>query len=141
MTLLAVLTTIAGGAAFVGFEHAHHYSDWTGIYWAITTMTTLGSNVYPTTTGGQIVSVVMLLVGISFVALLTGAIAQRFLGPQIAEVEEELEGAEELESGEGPAQTLALRQVQQIRDQLQGLQVALEQMVADSSRSQSKGRG
>jgi len=42
-------------------------------------MTTVGSNIYPTTTGGQIVQVAVVLVGISFVALLTGAIAQRFL--------------------------------------------------------------
>jgi len=125
--LLALLTVIAGGAAFVGFEHGHDYSDWTGIYWAVTTMTTLGSNVYPTTTGAEIVSVVILLVGISFVALLTGAIAQRFLGPQIAEVEAELEG------GEGAAEALVLRQVQEIRDQLQGLEVTLERLVEEAT--------
>ncbi len=49
-------------------------------------MTTLGSNIYPTTVGGEVVSVVM-LVGIGVVALLTGAIAQRFLGPAIAEAD------------------------------------------------------
>ena len=42
-------------------------------------MTTLGSAIHPTTTGGEIVSVAVVLVGISFVALLTGAIAQRLL--------------------------------------------------------------
>jgi len=42
-------------------------------------MTTLGSNIYPTTTGGQIVSTAILLIGIGFVALVTGGIAQRFL--------------------------------------------------------------
>ena len=51
---------------------------WTPIF-AVTTMTTVGSNIYPTTTGGEIVAVAVVLVGISFVALLTGAIAQRFL--------------------------------------------------------------
>jgi voltage-gated potassium channel len=126
-TLLAVLTVVAGGAAFVGFEHTHHYGTWTGIYWAITTMTTLGSNIYPTTTGGEIVSVVLLLVGISFVALLTGAIVQRFLGPEIAEVEAELE------EGSEPTEAVALRQVREVRDQLQGLQLALEQLTEDAS--------
>jgi hypothetical protein len=77
-------------------------------------MTTLGSNVYPTTTGAEIVSVVLLLVGISLVALLTGAIAQRFLGPQIAEVETELE------EGTVSAESMALRQVREIRDRLGG---------------------
>jgi voltage-gated potassium channel len=132
MSLLAVLTVIAGGASFVGFEHSHHYSDWTGIYWAVTTMTTLGSNVEPTTTGAQIVSVVILIVGISFVALLTGAIAQRFLGPQIAEVEAELE------EGEESAEAIALRQMREIRDQLQGLEVALERLIADATARQAE---
>ncbi len=54
-------------------------------------MTTLGSEIEPTTTGGEIVSVSVLLVGIGFVALLTGSFAQRFLAPEIAEIEEELE--------------------------------------------------
>ena len=78
--LLAVLTVIAGGALFVGFEKQNQdLNAWDGIYWAVTTMTTVGSNIYPTTTGGEIVAVAVVLVGISFVALLTGAIAQRFL--------------------------------------------------------------
>jgi voltage-gated potassium channel len=124
--LLAALTVIAGGAAFVGFEHSHRYDTWNGIYWAITTMTTLGSNTYPTTTGAEIISVILLLVGISFVALLTGAIAQRFLGPQIAEVEAELE------EGEQSAEVVALRQVREIRDRLQGLEVAVERLIEDA---------
>jgi voltage-gated potassium channel len=123
--LLAALTIVAGGAAFVGFEHSHHYSDWTGIYWAITTMTTLGSNVYPSTTGSEIISVVIVVVGISFVALLTGALAQRFLGPQLSESEAEAE------RGEAAAEAVAMRQVQEIRDRLAGLEVALEQLVSD----------
>ena len=42
-------------------------------------MTTLGSQYSATTIGGQITEVVILLVGISFIAMLTGAIARRFL--------------------------------------------------------------
>ena len=86
-------------------------------------MTTLGSNIYPTTTGGEIVSTVILIVGIGFVALLTGAFAQRFLGPEIAEVEEELEN-EELS-----AEAVAMRELRSVREQLQALEVAVERMV------------
>ena len=125
--LLAALSAIAGGAAFVAFEHTHNYDDWTGIYWAVTTMTTLGSNIYPTTTGAEITSVVLLLVGISFVALLTGAIAQRVLGPELAEVEAELE------EGEQSAEAIALRSMHEIRSQLQGLEAALEQLIDDDT--------
>src|SRR5690348_15853101 len=80
--LLSLLTVIGGGALFVAFEKgSQHLDTWDGSYWAVTTMTTRGSNIYPTTTGGEIVSTVILVIGIGFVALLTGAFAQRFLGP------------------------------------------------------------
>jgi voltage-gated potassium channel len=122
--LLAVLTAIGGGALFEAFEKkAQHLDTWDGIYWAVTTMTTLGSNIYPTTTGGEIVSTVILIVGIGFVALLTGSFAQRFLGPEIAEVEEELE-AEQLS-----AEAVALRELRNVREQLEALEIAVERMV------------
>lgn len=122
--LLAILTALAGGALFVGFEkQSQHLNAWDGIYWAVTSMTTLGSSISPTTTGGEIVSVIVVLVGISFVALLTGSIAQRFLGPAIVEVEEELE-AEHLS-----AEAVALRELRNVREQLAALEIAVERMV------------
>ena len=121
--LLAALTVVGGGALFVAFEkHSQHLTDWDGIYWSVTTMTTLGSNIYPTTTGGEIVSVAILIVGIGFVALLTGAFAQRFLSPEIAEIEEELEG-------ETSAEEIALRELRTVQEQLQSLSLAVERMV------------
>jgi hypothetical protein len=125
---LALLTVVGGGALFVAFEkQSQHLSDWDGIYWAITTMTTLGSNIYPTTTGGEIVSTAILIIGIGFVALLTGAFAERFLSPEIAEVEQEL--AEEQLS----AEALALRELKNVQEQLQALEVAVQHLVDDRS--------
>jgi voltage-gated potassium channel len=122
--LLSVLTAVGGGALFVAFErHTQHLDAWDGIYWAVTTMTTLGSNIYPTTTGGEIVSTVILIIGISFVALLTGAFAQRFLSPEIVEVEEEL-AAEQLS-----AEQLALRELRSVQEQLQSLEVAVQHLI------------
>ncbi|HKT83468.1 MAG TPA: potassium channel family protein [Solirubrobacterales bacterium] len=122
---LALLTVVGGGALFVAFEkQSQHLSDWDGIYWAVTTMTTLGSNIYPTTTGGEIVSTAILIVGIGFVALLTGAFAERFLGPEIAEIEEELE------SKEVSPETIALRELRGIQEQLQTLSIAVEQIAS-----------
>jgi voltage-gated potassium channel len=121
---LAFLTVIGGGALFVAFEkHSQHLNDWQGIYWAVTTMTTLGSNIYPTTTGGEIVSVAILIVGIGFVALLTGAFAQRFLSPEIVEAEEEL-AAEQVS-----AEALALRELRGVQEQLQSLEIAVQRLV------------
>ena len=80
--LLTLLAAVAGGSVFRAFEAPHqHLSEWESIYWAFTAMTTLGSEFEATTMGGQITEVVILLVGISFIAMLTGAIAQRFLKP------------------------------------------------------------
>jgi voltage-gated potassium channel len=120
--LLTLLTIVGGGSVFVAFEHNQHLDTWDGIYWAATTMTTLGSNIYPETTGGEVVTVVVLIVGIGFVALLTGAFAQRFLAPEIAEIEEELE--EEKLS----AEALALRELHSVQEQLQALSVAIERI-------------
>jgi voltage-gated potassium channel len=100
--ILAVLTTVGTGAAFKAFERDQHLTAWEGVYWALTTMTTVGSSIYPTTTGGEVTAVIVVIVGIAFVALLTGAIAQRFLGPEISETEAELElGAESAGPGQG----------------------------------------
>ncbi len=54
-------------------------------------MATLGS-VEPTTVAAKAVSVVVVIVGIGFVAILTGAIAQSFVEPELEEAVEEAEG-------------------------------------------------
>jgi voltage-gated potassium channel len=74
--LLTLLTAFAGGAAFAAIENT---SIGTGIYWAIATMTTVGyGDVVPTTSGGRVIAVAMMLVGTGFAALVIGAIAERF---------------------------------------------------------------
>ena len=86
--LLVALTAVAGGAAFAELEKGQTTAN--GVYWAITTMTTVGyGDPMPTNTPTKILAVVVILVGIGFVAVLTGAIAQRFLAPDIAAEERE----------------------------------------------------
>ncbi len=80
--LMTSVMALAGGAAFRAFEAGNQkLSEWESVYWAITTMTTLGSQFEATTVGSEIVEIVILLIGVSFFAMLTGAIAQRFLNP------------------------------------------------------------
>jgi voltage-gated potassium channel len=92
--MLVALTAVVGGAVFAELEKGQTTAN--GIYWAITTMTTVGyGDPEPTNTATKIVAVVVMLVGIGFVAVLTGAIAQRFLAPDIAEEEREVGTVEE----------------------------------------------
>jgi voltage-gated potassium channel len=85
------LTVLVGGAAFAAVEPGH-LSTWDGAWWAITTMTTVGyGDVYPRTTAGRVIAVLVMLVGIGFIALLTGAVAERFLARDVAEAEEAVE--------------------------------------------------
>lgn len=86
--LLVALTAVAGGAAFAELEKGQTTAN--GIYWAVTTMTTVGyGNPQPTNTSTKILAVFVMFIGIGFVAVLTGAIAQRFLAPDIEEEESE----------------------------------------------------
>jgi hypothetical protein len=63
------------------------------------------------------------VVGLGFIALVTGAIARRFFGPELSRVEQELEG--EISSAEAIAQ----RELRNIREQLAALEVAVARMV------------
>jgi voltage-gated potassium channel len=75
----AFLVLIAG-AAFAAIEKDQHLSAWDGIYWAISTVTTVGyGDIYPHTDAGRVIAAAVMLTGIGFVAVITGAVAERFL--------------------------------------------------------------
>lgn len=83
------IAVLGGGAAFQAAERnsPDHHTLWDGIWWAMSTVTTVGyGDVYPETTLGRIVGIALMIIGIGFVALLTGAIAQRFLQPDVARI-------------------------------------------------------
>jgi voltage-gated potassium channel len=81
--LLALLSVLGGGAAFAAIENghqAHPVSAWDGVWWAITTVTTVGYGDFaPKTTGGRAIAIVVMFVGIGFVAILTASAADRFM--------------------------------------------------------------
>jgi voltage-gated potassium channel len=83
--LLTLLTALTGGAAFASVENI---SVGNGLYWAITTMTTVGYGDYsPKTAEGKVIAIAVMMVGIGFATLLVGAIAQRFIKPEVEEVQ------------------------------------------------------
>ncbi len=94
------------------------------LWWAITTVTTVGyGDSFPTTDIGRVIGMCVMLVGIGFVAILTGAVAQRFLAPSVEEVEETEEAIELTEEE-------LVRQVREMSTQLAALERALARRFA-----------
>jgi voltage-gated potassium channel len=70
---------VAGGAQ-AAFATEDFPSLWDGIWWAVTTTTTVGyGDLYPTTVQGRIIGMLLMFVGIGFLSLLTASIASRFV--------------------------------------------------------------
>jgi voltage-gated potassium channel len=127
VALLAAITAVGGGAAFAALERK---STAQGIYWALTTMTTLGSDVYPETAASKTLAVFVMLVGIGFVAILTGAVAQRFLAAQIEEEAAEIDEEIDAETA------VILRELREV----QGRLLAIQEVVQPRRGGPSRGR-
>lgn len=108
--LLTLLTALTGGVAFASVENT---SAGNGIYWALTTMTTVGyGDITPKTAEGKAIAIAVMLVGIGFATLVIGAAAERFVHPHQHEIEMTEEDL--------------LAQVNDISTRLQRLERALE---------------
>jgi voltage-gated potassium channel len=111
--VLSGLVLLGGAEAFAAAENV---SLGTGIYWALQTMTTVGyGDVPPKTTLGRIIACVLMVVGIGFFALITGAVAERFLATEVEHVEEEVEAGE----------AEILEQIDALRGQLRTLEATV----------------
>jgi voltage-gated potassium channel len=120
-----LLTAFGGGAAFASVEK--NVDEWDGMWWAVTTMTTVGyGDVYPHTDSGRAIAIVLMVVGIGFVAVLTAAIAERFVAAEVhaeaATVEQEV--ADELQD----ARADALAELAAIAERLRRVEAAVHQL-------------
>jgi voltage-gated potassium channel len=115
---LAAFLLVGGGTVFASVESSvgHHVSTWDGIWWALGTATTEGSNIEVTTNAGRAIAIVLMLTGIGVFSMMTGAIAQHFLSST------RLDDTEALSRGE----RAILARLDELAGRLQGLEMAQE---------------
>ena len=115
LAALSVLLTAGFGILFFLAEPDAEAID-DGLWWAFVTLTTVGyGDIYPTTMLGRVLAVILMVIGIGFVATLTGAIAAHFI--------EEEEGAE------------ILRELREIKGRLEKIE---EQMGSEGVPSETR---
>ena len=87
---LTVLVALGAGGLFALLEpESGTFGD--AIWWAVVTITTVGyGDIYPETALGRVAGVVVMLVGIGFVAILTAAIAAHFVESQESDLGNEI---------------------------------------------------
>jgi voltage-gated potassium channel len=117
--LLAFVTVLAGGTAFASIEREP--TAWDGIWWAMTTMTTVGyGDIYPQTDAGRVLAILVMVVGIGFGSLLIGTVAERFAATGVHVDAEEVD--RESESTEADL----LRELRDLSERLGRIEAALE---------------
>lgn len=115
--VLAFVAVVGGGALFAAEQPG--VDAWKGVYWAVTTMTTVGyGDITPTTTLTHVLAVVLVILGLGFTALITGAVAQRFLVPSIEELEED-------ETEQRLAESVVLAEIRDVARRLAALEERL----------------
>jgi voltage-gated potassium channel len=113
---LAVFLVVGGGTVFASVESSvgHHVSAWDGIWWALGTVTTEGSNIEVTTNAGRAIAIVLMLTGIGVFSIMTAAIAQHFLSSS------QLDSTEALSRGE----RAIMARLDELASRLQGIEAA-----------------
>lgn len=96
--VVASMTTLAvgaGGAAITRTDPDQAPNLGTGLWWALTTVTTVGyGDVVPASSTGRLIGATLMLVGIASIACLTAVAASAIVVREVAEQEREIEREE-----------------------------------------------
>lgn len=116
---------VGGGTALAAVEPNQHLSDWDGVWWAVETVTTVGyGDIYPKTTLGRLIGIVVMVCGVGFVALLTGTLAQRFI-----------QGG-----GAAPPQAALMSKLEEVSSRLEEVSREVSDLRGDANRKDEKER-
>ena len=96
---LTTILTLAGGGLLAVLELEGDF--WTGVWWAIVTVTTVGyGDIAPATLGGRLLAVLLMLCGLGLLATLAASISSYFIGSSeeehIQRITERLDRIEQL---------------------------------------------
>jgi voltage-gated potassium channel len=126
---LVISLIVGGGTIFADVEsHAGaHMSTWTGIWWAIGTVSTEGTQIEPITDAGRAIAIVLMLAGMGAFGILTAAVCQRFVASRATPRVEAI----------GRSETNILARLDEIADRLKALEHAqvAGPLAEDSSRA------
>jgi voltage-gated potassium channel len=90
--LLTGFLVVVAGVTMSTADAKEFPNAWLGLWWAITTITTVGyGDVVPHSTIGRVLASVLMIAGIGFLSLLTATIASSFVAADTAEPEESAE--------------------------------------------------
>ena len=121
IVVATVLIVVVGGTMMRVLDHEEYGSIWLGMWWVLQTVTTVGyGDVTPTSVIGRILTSVVMLWGVAFLAIITAAITSVF----VARAQQERTAAGEA-TAESAEHTVDAR-LDKIDAQLQQLRELLE---------------
>lgn len=84
VAVITVMVVVVAGAALTVTDAEHFDSIWDGLWWASTTVTTVGyGDIVPHTAIGRVVAVIVMFAGIGLVSVLTASLASALLAEDV----------------------------------------------------------
>jgi voltage-gated potassium channel len=90
VALATILLTVIAGAVEATVDNRDVKSYWDGVWWAVGTVTSVGSGIDPQSVPGRVVAIALMFIGIGFLSVLTATIASTFVKAERATEFDEL---------------------------------------------------